>query len=256
MKVGKGCIAIVTGGASGLGEATVKNLVERGANVAILDIENERGEKIVSELGDAAIFCRTDVTDEKSVQAAIDRTMDSFGAIHVAINCAGILSPAKVIGKEGPMPIDRFNRVLQVNVVGTMNVIRLAAEKMIKNIPNEEGERGVIINTSSTAAFEGQIGQAAYSASKAAIVGMTLTIAREFAEYGIRVVTIAPSLFETPMIAGLPEKVKEAIIETTLFPKRLGKPSEFARLVGHIIENPMLNGETIRLDGALRMAAK
>ena len=252
----RNCVAIVTGGASGLGEACVRNFVTNGAKVAIFDFAEERARKICSELGDAVLFCNTDVTDEKTVKAAVDQTTDSFGKIHLAINCAGVGDPAKVIGKEGPMPMDHFNRVLQINLVGTMHVIRLAAEKMLKNTPNEEGERGVIINTASIAAFEGQIGQAAYSASKAGVVGMTLPIAREFADYGIRVVTIAPGIFETPMLAGLPEKAREVLYKMIPFPSRLGKPSEFTLLVKQIIENPMLNACTIRLDAALRMAGK
>jgi 3-hydroxyacyl-CoA dehydrogenase/3-hydroxy-2-methylbutyryl-CoA dehydrogenase len=252
----RNCVAIVTGGASGLGEACVRNFVTNGAKVAIFDFAEERARKICSELGDAVLFCNTDVTDEKTVKAAVDQTMDSFGKIHIAINCAGVGDPAKVIGKEGPMPMDHFNRVLQINLVGTMHVIRLAAEKMLKNTPNGEGERGVIINTASIAAFEGQIGQAAYSASKAGVVGMTLPIAREFADYGIRVVTIAPGIFETPMLAGLPEKAREVLYKMVPFPSRLGKPSEFTLLVKQIIENPMLNACTIRLDAALRMAGK
>lgn len=250
------CVAIVTGGASGLGEACVRNLVTNGAKVSIFDFAEERARKICSELGDAMLFCNTDVTDEKTVKTAVDQTTDSFGKIDLAINCAGVGTPAKVIGKEGPMSMDQFNKVLQINLVGTMHVIRLAAEKMLKNTPNEDGERGVIINTASIAAFEGQIGQAAYSASKAGVVGMTLPIAREFADYGIRVVTIAPGIFETPMLAGLPEKAREALYKMVPFPSRLGKPSEFALLVKQIIENPMLNACTIRLDAALRMAGK
>ena len=252
----KNCVAIVTGGASGLGEACVRNLVTNGAKVSIFDFAEERARKICSELGDAVLFCNTDVTDEKTVKTAVDQTTDSFGKIDLAINCAGVGTPAKVIGKEGPMSMDQFNKVLQINLVGTMHVMRLAAEKMLKNTPNEDGERGVIINTASIAAFEGQIGQAAYSASKAGVVGMTLPIAREFADYGIRVVTIAPGIFETPMLAGLPEKAREALYKMVPFPSRLGKPSEFALLVKQIIENPMLNACTIRLDAALRMAGK
>lgn len=252
----RNCVAIVTGGASGLGEACVRNFVTNGAKVAIFDFAEERAQKICSELGNAVLFCNTDVTDEKTVKAAVDQTTDSFGKIHFAINCAGVGIPAKVIGKEGPMSMDHFNRVLQINLVGTMHVIRLAAEKMLKNTPNEEGERGVIVNTASIAAFEGQIGQAAYSASKAGVVGMTLPIAREFADYGIRVVTIAPGIFETPMLAGLPEKAREALYKMVPFPSRLGKPFEFALLVKQIIENPMLNACIIRLDAALRMAGK
>lgn len=252
----KNVVAIVTGGASGLGEACIRNLVKEGGKVSILDLADERGQKLASEMQDAAIFCMADVTDERTVQIAVDDTIKTFGAIHVAVNCAGVGISAKVLGKEGPMTMEHFNKVLQINLMGTMNVIRLAAEKMVKNIPNEDGEKGIIINTSSGAAFEGQIGQAAYSASKAAIVGMTLPIAREFADYGIRVVTIAPGAFDTPMMAGLPEKAKEDLIKTLPFPSRMGKPSEFAQLVTQIIENPMLNGATIRIDAALRMAAR
>jgi len=252
----EGKVVIVTGGASGLGEACVRSLVNDGAKTAIIDFDEEKGKRIADELGDAAIFCKTDVVDEKAVKRTIEITMESFGAIHVAINCAGIATPAKVLGKEGPMPAEVFNRIIQINIVGTMNVIRLAAEKMIDNIPNEDGEKGVIINTASIAAFEGQIGQAGYSASKAAIVGMTLPVAREFADYGIRVLTIAPGLFETPMLAGLPEKAKVSLLQNIPFPKRLGKPSEFAQLARHIIGNPILNGETIRLDSCIRMGTK
>lgn len=249
-------VAVVTGGASGLGEATVRCLAEGGARISILDLNPDRGEQLASELGKDAFFCKADVTDEATVKAAIDKTMNAFGAIHVAVNCAGIGAPAKMLGKEGPVPMDVFNRVIQINLIGTVHVIRLAAEQMVKNSPNEEGERGVIINTSSGASFEGQIGQASYSASKAAINGMTLTIAREFAQHGIRVMTIAPGLFHTPLLMGLPDKVLDALGEMVPFPSRLGKPVEFGILARHIVENPMLNGEVIRLDGALRMQAR
>jgi len=249
-------VAIVSGGASGLGEATVRVLAEAGARVSILDLNQERGQQLSSELGKNAIFCKTDVTDEATVKAAIDKTVGTFGAIHVAVNCAGIGAPAKILGKEGPVPISVFNQVVQINLIGTVNVIRFAAEQMVKNTPNEEGERGVVINTSSTASFEGQIGQASYSASKAAINGMTLTIAREFAQHGIRVMTIAPGLFHTPLLMGLPDKVLDALGKMVPFPSRLGRPIEFAILARHIVENPMLNGEVIRLDGALRMQAR
>lgn len=252
----KGSVAVVTGGASGLGEACVRDLVKQGGRAAILDFAEERGEKVASEMGDAVIFCKTDVTDEETVQAAVDKTIEAFGAIHVAVNCAGVGAPAKVLGKEGPMGMDHFNRVVQINLIGTMNVIRLAAEKMVGNTPNEDGEKGVVINTASVAAFDGQIGQAAYSASKAGVIGMTLPIAREFADYGIRIVTIAPGLFNTPMLQGLPENVQEALNKMVPFPKRVGKPAEFSKMVQAIIENAMLNGEVIRLDGALRMAAR
>jgi NAD(P)-dependent dehydrogenase (short-subunit alcohol dehydrogenase family) len=252
----KGTVAIVTGGASGLGEATIRALIANGGKATILDVDEARGNALADELGDAALFCKTDVTDEESVQDALTKTIDSFGAIQVAVNCAGISPPAKVIGKDGPVSLSAFNKIVQVNLIGTVNVIRLAGEKMLQNAPNDDGEKGVVVNTASVAAFDGQIGQAAYSASKGGIVAMTLPIAREFANYGIRVVTIAPGLFETPLLASLPEKAKEALSQMMPFPKRLGKPDEFALLAKHIIENPMLNGETIRLDAALRMAAR
>ncbi|GBC60232.1 3-hydroxyacyl-CoA dehydrogenase [Desulfonema ishimotonii] len=251
-----GMTAIVTGGASGLGEACVRRFINDGAKAAILDFDETRGRQIASELGDAAIFCRTDVADEQSVQEAIRNTVTLLGNIRIVVNCAGIAPPKKVFGKNGPMPIEDFDRVVRVNLIGTMNVIRLAAREMIGNAPNEDGERGVVINTASIAAFEGQIGQTAYAASKAGVVGMTLPLAREFADYGIRVVTIAPGLFETPMLAALPEKAKAALTEMIPFPRRLGRSPEYARLAKHIIENPLLNGETIRLDSAIRMAAR
>lgn len=246
-------IAVITGGASGLGEATVKQLVSDGAKVTILDFDEKRGQSIADEIGDAVMFCKTDVVDENSVSNAIKKAIEKFGAIHIAINCAGVGTPMKVLGKNGPMDIVDFNRVVQINLIGTMNVIRLSAEKMVKNEPNEDGERGVIINTASIAAFEGQVGQSAYSASKAGVVGMTLPIAREFAKHGIRVMTIAPGLFMTPLMATLPEKVQTQLASTVPFPKRLGKPFEFSMMAKQIIENPTLNGSTIRLDSAIRM---
>ncbi|MBW2200823.1 MAG: 3-hydroxyacyl-CoA dehydrogenase [Deltaproteobacteria bacterium] len=252
----KGCIAVVTGGASGLGEASVRTLINEGARAAILDFDEERGAQLVAELGDSVVFYKTDITDENAVQDAIDKTVDNFGGVHFAINCAGVATPAKVLSKRGPISIEQFNRVVQVNLTGTLIVTRVAAEKMINNTPNEDGEKGVVINTASVAAFDGQIGQIAYSSSKAAVVGMTLPLAREFASYGIRVVTIAPGLFDTPMLAGLPEKARESLITQVPFPKRLGKPEEYAFLAKHIIENPLLNGETIRLDQAIRMGAR
>ncbi len=249
-------VAIVTGGASGLGEACARRFALQGANIGILDVDEEKGNRLAADLGAQAIYCRTDVTSEKSVQAAVDKTVEEFGGIHVVINCAGVGTAAKVLGKNGPMALEHFNRVVQINLVGTLNVIRLAAAKIVVNTPNADGEKGVVINTASAAAFDGQIGQAAYSASKAGVVGMTLPIAREFADYGIRVMTIAPGLFRTPMLESLPQKVQAALGQMVPFPKRLGKPSEFARLAADIVKNPMLNGETIRLDGAIRMAAK
>lgn len=252
----KGSTIIVTGGASGLGEACIRQFVKKGATAAIFDCDEQRGKEIAKELGDNVIFCKTDVVDPASVRASVNEVVDTFGAVHVVINCAGVGTPMKVIGKKGPMPLDRFIQVVMINLVGTMNVLSQAADKMLLNAPNADGEKGVVINTASGAAFEGQIGQAAYSASKAGVVGMTLPIAREFADYGIRVMTIAPGLFETPMLAGLSENVIAALAETIPFPKRLGLPDEFAQLAQQIIENPILNGETIRLDGALRMAAR
>jgi 3-hydroxyacyl-CoA dehydrogenase / 3-hydroxy-2-methylbutyryl-CoA dehydrogenase len=249
-------IAIVTGGASGLGEACVRALAKEGAKVCIFDLAADRGEKIAAELGGNVLFARADVTSEESVQLAIKQALDAFGGMNVAINCAGIGDPAKVLSKKGPMPLSFFNRMLQINLVGTFNVDRLVIEQMVKNAPNEDGEKGVIINTASVAAFDGQIGQPAYSASKAGIVGMTLPLARECADYGIRVMTIAPGLFATPLLASLPQEAQEALGKMTPFPKRLGKPPEYARLAMQIIENSMLNGEVIRLDGAIRMTAK
>ena len=252
----KGCKAIVTGGASGLGEACVRNLVGLGGQAAILDFDATKGEKLAAGLGSNVVYANTDVTGEESVQAAIKKAMDAFGAINIVINCAGVGDPGKVLSKKGPMALSYFNRVVQINLVGTFNVIRLAVEQMVKNVGNKDGEKGVIINTASVAAFDGQIGQPAYSASKAGVVGMTLPIARECAEYGIRVMTIAPGLFNTPMLAQLPEAARVALGKMVPFPQRLGDPGEYAKLAQHIIENPMLNGEVIRLDGAIRMAAK
>lgn len=253
----KNCVAVITGGASGLGEAVARDVIAKGGKASILDLDDARGENLKAELGEGVIFCKADVTDEKDVQAAMDDTVAAFGGIHLVVNCAGVVNPKKVIGRDGnPMPIDFFNRVIQINLVGTMNVIRLAAVHILENRPNGDGERGVVVNTASVAAFEGQIGQSAYSASKAGVAGMTLTLAREFADQGIRFNSIAPGIFMTPMLAGVPEKAREGLAKMMPFPKRLGNPSEFAMLVGHIIENPMLNGETIRLDAAIRMAAK
>lgn len=252
----KDSVIVVTGGASGLGEATVRRFVANGSKAAIFDMAEEAGNKLAAELGDGVIFVKTNVADAESVQNAVNTTVEKLGGIHFVVNCAGIGVAEKVLTKKGPMPLENFDKVIQVNLVGTFNVIRLAAEKMVNNIPNEDGERGVIINTASVAAFEGQIGQAAYSASKGGIVAMNLPIARELAEYGIRVMGIAPGIFETPMLGQLPEKVREALGKMVPFPPRLGKPSEFARLVQDIVENPMLNGFTIRLDGAIRMQPK
>jgi 3-hydroxyacyl-CoA dehydrogenase/3-hydroxy-2-methylbutyryl-CoA dehydrogenase len=252
----KDCKAIVTGGASGLGEACVRRLAAEGAKVAIFDFAAEKGERLVAELRPKVIFAYTDITQDESTKSAIDKAISALGALNVVINCAGVADSGKALSKKGPLPLSAFNRVIQINLVGTFNVVRLALEQMVKNEPNGEGEKGVIINTASVAAFDGQVGQPAYSASKAGVVGMTLPLARECGEYGIRVMTIAPGIFETPMMAGFPEKVREALGKMPVFPQRLGRPAEFAELVQHIIENPMLNGEVIRLDGGLRMAAR
>lgn len=247
---------LITGGGSGLGAATARRLAAAGANVVILDVNREQGAPLAKEIGANAIFAVADVTDEAQVAAAIAEARKKFGALHGAINCAGIAPAERVLGKTGPHKLESFSRTIQINLIGTFNVIRLAAQAMVENAPNADGERGVIINTASIAAFEGQIGQAAYSASKAGVAGMTLPIARELARFGIRVMTIAPGLFKTPMMAGVSPELQASLGAQVPFPPRLGKPEEYAALVEHIIVNPMLNGEVIRLDGALRMAAK
>jgi NAD(P)-dependent dehydrogenase (short-subunit alcohol dehydrogenase family) len=252
----RGSTFLVTGGASGLGAATVRMAAGAGSNVVIADLDETRGKALAEELGDAARFVRTDVTGEASGERAVANAIEAFGAVHALVNCAGIVHGEKVVGKEGPHALASFVRAVNINLIGTFNLIRLAAQAMAKNPPNDAGERGVIVNTASVAAFDGQIGQAAYSASKAAVVGMTLPIARELARSGIRVMTIAPGLFETPMMASLAPDVQEALGKMVPFPPRLGKPAEFASLVREIVVNPMLNGEVIRLDGAIRMAAK
>ena len=238
---------LVTGGGSGLGAAVAGNLAEGGANVVVADLEGEDNENVR--------FIETDVADEESVQDAIDATLE-FGELHGVINCAGVATAEKILGKEGPHALDSFNKVVQVNLIGTFNVARLAAAAMKENEPTEGGERGVIVNTASVAAFEGQIGQAAYAASKGGVVSLTLPLARELASYGIRVVAIAPGVFDTPMMDGLPEETRESLGKQAPFPSRLGRPEEYAALVRHIVENEMLNGEVIRLDGAIRMAAR
>lgn len=244
---------LVTGGASGLGAACVRLLTQAGAKAVIADLNSELGMALANELGEPAVFVKTDVVDEESMQQAVRRAVESFGGLHVLINCAGIGIAERVLGKSGPHSLAAFNTVIQVNLVGTFNAIRLAAAAMAENQPNEEGERGVIINTASVAAFEGQIGQAAYSAAKGGIVGMTLPVARDLARNGIRVMTIAPGLFDTPLLAGLPEPARVSLGQQVPFPPRLGRPGEYAALAKHIIENPMLNGEVIRLDGGIRM---
>jgi 3-hydroxyacyl-CoA dehydrogenase / 3-hydroxy-2-methylbutyryl-CoA dehydrogenase len=249
-------VALVTGGASGLGEATVLELADNGAKVVIVDIDAAKGVPLAAQAGDHVLFVQSDVVSEESIRQAIEKAVHQFGKINVVVNCAGVPDAGKVLGRKGPLPLALFNKVIQINLVGTMNVIRLAVEQMANNVPGEEGEKGVIVNTASIAAFDGQIGQASYAASKGGIVGMTLPIARECADYGIRVVTIAPGLFETPLMDGMPPAVKESMAQGVPFPKRLGRPVEYARMALHVIENPMLNGCCIRLDGALRMPPK
>ncbi|MFO1350295.1 MAG: 3-hydroxyacyl-CoA dehydrogenase [Gammaproteobacteria bacterium] len=247
----QGATFIVTGGGSGLGQATAEMLAAQGANIVIADL------KPAPSAPSQARFIATDVADEHQVQAAIQRARAEFGALHGVVNCAGIAIVGKVLGKDNtPHALETFTKGIQVNLIGTFNVIRLAAQAMVENAPNPEGERGVIVNTASVAAFDGQIGQASYAASKAGVVGMTLPIARELARFGIRVMTIAPGLFQTPMVAGLPEAAQQSLAQQVPFPSRMGRPPEYAALVKHIVENVMLNGEVIRLDGAIRMAAK
>lgn len=250
----KGSVALVSGGASGLGEACVRRLVTAGAAAVIVDVNEERGNALASELGEKVRFVKASVTSPEDVQKAVNTCKEAFGGLHILINCAGIGAAQRVLGKQGPMELSHFARTIEVNLIGSFNMIRLASEVMSKSEANAAGERGVIINTASVAAFDGQIGQAAYSASKGGIVGMTLPIAREFARFGIRVMTIAPGLFDTPLLAGLPEPARISLGQQVPFPPRLGHPKEYAALAQHIIENEMLNGEVIRLDGAIRMA--
>lgn len=255
--------ALVTGGASGLGEATVRLLTANGANVVIADLNQERGNALAAELGETVRFQQTDVTNESDVQATVKLAVDTFGGLHINVNCAGILDARKTLGKVdgvyGAHSLAAFQKVIAINLIGTFNVLRLSALAMEQNPPGSEpfaGERGVIINTASVAAYDGQMGQAAYSASKGGIVGMTLPIARDLARSGIRVVTIAPGLFETPLLLGLPEEARISLGQQVPFPARLGRPAEYALLVKSILENPLLNGEVIRLDGAIRMGPK
>ncbi len=252
----KGNTFIVTGGASGLGEATVRMLVEGGANVVIADLQVEKGQALVQSLGKQVRFIKTDITNEDDGKAAVALAGKELGALQGLVNCAGIAVAEKTVGRDGPHVLANFTRCITVNLIGTFNMIRLAAAVMVKGQPNAAGERGVIVNTASVAAYDGQIGQAAYSASKGGIVGMTLPIARDLSRDGIRVCTIAPGIFETPMLFGLPKEVQNALGKMVPFPSRLGKPAEYAALAKHIIENEMLNGETIRLDGAIRLAPK
>jgi len=247
---------LITGGASGLGAATARRLVSAGARVVIADLNATAGQTLAKELGPRAVFAATDVTSTDSAQAAVDTAIRQFGALHGLVSCAGILGAARIVGREGPHDLGLFQKVIQVNLVGTFNMLRLAAAAMSKNEPNAEGERGVIINTASVAAFEGQIGQAAYAASKGGVASLTLPAARELSRFGIRVVAIAPGIFDTAMMSVAPDAVRNSLAEQAAFPPRFGRPDEFAQLVQQIIENPMLNGTVLRLDGAVRMAAK
>jgi NAD(P)-dependent dehydrogenase (short-subunit alcohol dehydrogenase family) len=249
-------VALVTGGASGLGAATVRALLERGARVVIADKARETGEALAAELGAGARFVEADVTSEQGLSAAVDCAKRDFGGLQIAVGCAGIGTAGRLVGKHGLFPLDLFQLTVNVNLVGMFNMLRLAAAAMIEGEPDAEGERGVIVTTASIAAFDGQIGQVAYTASKAGVAGMTLPVARELSRFGIRVVSIAPGLFDTPMLAGLPPEARQPLEASVPFPSRLGRPGEFAELALAIVENRMLNGETIRLDGALRMAPK
>jgi NAD(P)-dependent dehydrogenase (short-subunit alcohol dehydrogenase family) len=252
MKV-EGTVALVTGGASGLGAATVRELLGAGGRAMILDRPQSDGAALAKELGRDAAFAAADVTSEAEVAAAVEQTIERFGAVHINVNCAGTGAAMKTTSKAGPMPLEIFAKVIEINLIGTFNVLRLCAARMATNAPNQDGERGVIVNTASVAAFDGQIGQAAYSASKGGVVAMTLPVARDLASLGIRLCTIAPGTFDTPMLALMPDAQRQALAAQIPFPPRLGQPREFAALARHIVENAMLNGETIRLDGALRM---
>ena len=249
-------VFVVTGGGSGLGAATARMLVEAGAKVVLADVNREAGEALAAELGSAAAFALTDVTDADSGKAAIDLAVSRFGRLTGLVSCAGVAPAEKVVGRDAPHKLESFARTVSINLIGTFNLLRLAADVMSKAEPDAGGERGVIINTASVAAFDGQIGQAGYASSKAGVVGLTLPVARELARFGIRVMAIAPGIMETPMLMGMPQEVQDGLGKMVPFPSRLGKPAEFAGLVRHIVENPYLNGEVIRLDGAIRMAPK
>ncbi|MEQ1879584.1 MAG: 3-hydroxyacyl-CoA dehydrogenase [Burkholderiales bacterium] len=247
---------IVTGGSSGLGAATVEMVIAAGGNAIIADVSKAAGEALAARLGKQTRFVECDVTREDHARSAVEAAQQEFGGLHGLVNCAGIAIGEKTVGKDGPHSLEKFARVININLIGSFNMIRIAADAMAKQAPNAAGERGVIVNTASVAAFDGQIGQAAYSASKGGIVGMTLPIARDLARSGIRVMTIAPGIFETPMLVGMPQDVQDALGKMVPFPPRLGRPAEYAQLVKHIAENEMLNGEVIRLDGAIRMQPK
>ncbi len=249
-------VFLVTGAGSGLGAATTRMLIGAGAKVVLADLNRQAGEALASELGGTALFIETDVASEVSASQAVQAAVSHFGGLHGLVNCAGIAPAEKVAGREGPHRLDSFAKVININLVGTFNMIRLAVDAMLKGIPDAGGERGVIVNTASVAAFEGQLGQSAYAASKGGIVALTLPVARELARSGIRCMTIAPGIMETPMLLGMPADVQDALNKMVPFPTRMGKPAEFAALVRHIAENAYLNGEVIRLDGAIRMGAK
>lgn len=249
-------VFMITGGGSGLGLAAARQLLGQGGKVLLLDINAEAGQRAAAELGEGARFVQADITREEDGRVAVAQPLEAFGAVHGLVNCAGIAPAEKILGRSGVHGLDSFRRTVEVNLIGSFNLLRLAAEAMAQNPPNAEGERGVIVNTASVAAFDGQIGQAAYAASKGGVAAMTLPAARELARSGIRVMCIAPGIFETPMMAGMPQEVRDSLAAGVPFPPRLGRPEEYAALVRHIVENPMLNGEVIRLDGALRMAAK
>jgi NAD(P)-dependent dehydrogenase (short-subunit alcohol dehydrogenase family) len=249
----KNSVAIITGGVSGLGEAVARTLIDGGARVGLLDLNQELGEQMAAALGDRAMFLPVNVAEHREVDGAVEKIKAAFGTFHIVVNCAGIGGSVRVVGKEGVVSPDWFTNIVDVNLVGTFNLLRATAPTLMENAPNDERERGVVINTSSVAAHDGQVGQSAYSASKGGIVSMTLTMTREFANNGIRVMTILPGIFETPLLGKLPENVRERLGKQVPFPPRLGKPEEFASLARHIIENPYLNGECIRLDGGLRM---
>ena len=251
----EGKVGLVTGGASGLGRGAVEALIEAGARVVIFDLPASAGADLAADLGEHAAFAAADVTSEYEAAAAVELAVSRFGGLHVAVNCAGVGRAGRLVGRDGPMPLDQFEAVVRVNLIGTFNVMRLAAARMVEQEP-EDGERGVIVNTASIAAFDGQVGQVAYSASKGGVVAMTLPLARELAGRQVRVMTIAPGTFDTPMLHGLPEPAVQALADAIPHPNRLGNPKEFGALVRHIVENPMLNGEVIRLDGALRMAPR
>ena len=252
----KDSVAVVTGGASGLGEAVVERLIAQGGKAAIFDMNEERGQALAQKHAGRAVFARVDVADEASAMAGIAKALEALGQIRICVNCAGIGGVGRTVGRGGPLPLAEFERIIRVNLIGTFNVARVAAAEMLKTEPNSDGERGVIVNTSSLAGLEGSMGQVAYSASKAGVIGMTLPMTRDFSQFGVRVCAIAPGLFATPLVAGAPEEMKQKLVAGLEFPKRMGDPAEFAALVAHIVENAYLNGEVIRLDAGTRGAPR